>query len=76
MASRSTPTRARKAKDHSAQIDESHRHNGPQTIEESETWTLERPDAELFAAALHKRAKLGPRLARTAKRYEENFLNR
>jgi uncharacterized protein (DUF1778 family) len=45
--------------------------NARQTIREYETWTLDRPDAELFSAALMKPAKLGPQLTRAAKRYKE-----
>ncbi len=48
--------------------------NARQTIREYETWTLERPDAEIFAAALMEPAELGPRLAQAAKRYKERFL--
>ncbi len=48
--------------------------NARQAIREHETWTLERPDAELFAAALMKPAKPGPRLAAAAKRYKEHFV--
>jgi uncharacterized protein (DUF1778 family) len=50
--------------------------NARQTIREYETWTLELPDAEIFAAALMKPAKLGPQLTRAAKRYKERFLQR
>ena len=50
--------------------------NARQTIREYETWTLERPDAEIFAAALMKPAVLGPQLSRAAKRYKERFLQR
>lgn len=46
------------------------------TIREYETWTLERPDAEVFAAALGQPAVLGPRLKQAAKRYREQFLGR
>jgi hypothetical protein len=35
---------------------------------------LERPDAEIFAAALIEPATLGPQLAQAAKRYKERFL--
>src|SRR5579864_4758731 len=48
--------------------------NARQTIRKYETWTLERPDAEIFAAALMEPASLGPRLTRAAKRYKERFL--
>ena len=48
--------------------------NARQAIREYETWTLKRPDAEIFAAALMKPAKLGPQLSRAAKRYKERFL--
>lgn len=47
--------------------------NARQTIREYETWTLERPDAEIFAAALTEPAMLGPRLTRAAKRYKERL---
>jgi uncharacterized protein (DUF1778 family) len=47
--------------------------NARQTIREYETWTLERPDAEIFAAALLEPATLGPRLAKAAKLYKERF---
>jgi uncharacterized protein (DUF1778 family) len=50
--------------------------NARQAIQEYETWTLKRPDAEIFAAALRKPAKLGPQLSRAAKRYKERFLQR
>ena len=50
--------------------------NARQTIREYETWTLERPDAEMFAAALMKPAVLGPQLAHAAKRYKERFLSK
>lgn len=46
------------------------------TIREYETWTLERPDAEVFAAALVQPAVLGPRLSQASKRYRERFLGR
>jgi uncharacterized protein (DUF1778 family) len=46
------------------------------TIREYESWTLERPDAELFAAALMEQAALGPQLTRVAKRYKKSFLKR
>jgi len=45
-------------------------------IREYETWTLERPDAEIFAAALLEPTALGPQLAQAAKRYKERFLKR
>lgn len=48
--------------------------NARQTIREYETWTLERPDAEIFAAALMEPAVLGPQLTQAAKRYKERFL--
>jgi len=47
-----------------------------QAIREYETWTLERPDAEIFAAALAEPAALGPQLAEAGKRYKERFLQR
>jgi uncharacterized protein (DUF1778 family) len=50
--------------------------NARQTIREYETWTLERPDAEIFAVALTEPAKLGPQLTAAAKRYKERFLRR
>lgn len=45
-----------------------------QTIRDYESWTLERPDAELFAAALTEPASLGPQLTQVANRYKERFL--
>jgi uncharacterized protein (DUF1778 family) len=48
--------------------------NARQAIREYETWTLERPDAEIFAAALMQPAALGSQLAQAAKRYKERFL--
>ena len=50
--------------------------NARQTIREYETWTMERPDAEIFAAALMKPAKLGPQLTGAARRYKEQFRER
>jgi uncharacterized protein (DUF1778 family) len=50
--------------------------NAKQAIREFETWTLERPDAELFAAALMKPPVIGPQLTRAAKRYRDRFLKR
>jgi uncharacterized protein (DUF1778 family) len=50
--------------------------NARQAIREYETWTLERPDAELFAAALMEPVALGPQLAQAAKRYKKRFLSR
>lgn len=50
--------------------------NARKAIREYETWTLERPDAEFFAAALMKPAALGPRLARAAKHYKEHLARR
>jgi uncharacterized protein (DUF1778 family) len=47
-----------------------------QAIREYETWTLERPDAEIFAAALMEPAALGSQLTQAAKRYKERFLQR
>jgi uncharacterized protein (DUF1778 family) len=47
-----------------------------QAIREYETWTLERPDAELFAAALMAPAVPGPQLTKAAKRYKERSLQR
>jgi len=48
--------------------------NAKQAIRDYETWTLERPDAEVFAAALTKPPALGPQLTQAAKRYRERFL--
>jgi len=48
--------------------------NARQAIREYETWTLERPDAEIFAAALMEPAALGPQLTQAAKHYKERFL--
>ena len=48
--------------------------NARQAIREYETWTLERPDAEIFAAALMQPTALGPQLSQAAKRYKERFL--
>jgi uncharacterized protein (DUF1778 family) len=45
-----------------------------QTIREYETWTLERPDAEIFTAALMEPAALGSQLTQAAKRYKEHYL--
>jgi uncharacterized protein (DUF1778 family) len=50
--------------------------NARQAIREYETWTLERPDAEIFAAALLEPAAIGPQLTQVAKRYKERFLHR
>jgi len=50
--------------------------NARQAIREYETWTLERPDAELFATALMEPVALGPQLTKAAKRYKERFLRR
>jgi uncharacterized protein (DUF1778 family) len=50
--------------------------NARQAIREYETWTLERPDAELFAAALMEPVALGPQLTQAAKRYKERFVQR
>lgn len=47
--------------------------NAKQAIREHETWMLERPDAELFAAALTGPAELGLQLNEAAKRYKERF---
>jgi len=47
--------------------------NARQAIREYETWTLERPDAEIFAAALMEPAAIGPQLTQAAKRYKERF---
>lgn len=48
--------------------------NAKQAIREYETWSLERPDAEIFAAALMEPAVLGPKLTQVARRYKERFL--
>jgi uncharacterized protein (DUF1778 family) len=48
--------------------------NARQTIREYDAWTLERPDAEIFAAALMEPAVLGPHLAQAAKNYRRRFL--
>jgi len=50
--------------------------NARQAILEHETWTLERPDAEIFAAALLEPATLGLQLAQAAKRYREHLMER
>lgn len=50
--------------------------NARRTIRDYETWTLEIPDAEIFAAALMAPAKPGPQLTQAAKRYKEQFLQR
>ena len=50
--------------------------NARQAIRDYETWTLERPDAEIFAAALMEPAAPGPQLTQAAKRYKERFLQR
>jgi uncharacterized protein (DUF1778 family) len=50
--------------------------NAKQAIREHETWTLERPDAEIFAAALTNPVSLGPQLTGAAKRYKDRFLQR
>lgn len=47
--------------------------NAQRTIREYETWTLEQPDAELFAAALSNPASLGARLSKAAARYKEGL---
>jgi uncharacterized protein (DUF1778 family) len=43
-------------------------------VREHETWTLARPDAELFAEALMKPPSTGGRLASAARRYKEQIL--
>jgi uncharacterized protein (DUF1778 family) len=48
--------------------------NAQQIIREYDTWTLERPDAELFAEALTNPPGIGPQLTAAAKRYKERFL--
>ncbi|MGA3081626.1 MAG: DUF1778 domain-containing protein [Terracidiphilus sp.] len=50
--------------------------NARQAIREHETWTIERSDAEIFAAALIEPASLGPQLAQAAIRYKRRFLPR
>ena len=50
--------------------------NAQSTIRDYEVWTLELPDAELFAEALAAPPSLGPRLADAARRYKEEFLQR
>jgi uncharacterized protein (DUF1778 family) len=50
--------------------------NAQKTIREYETWTLEQPDAELFAEALLNPPSLGPRLTEAAQRYKESQLQR
>jgi uncharacterized protein (DUF1778 family) len=50
--------------------------NAQRTIREYETWTLELPDAELFAAALMKPPSLGARLTKAARRYKESLSQR
>lgn len=48
--------------------------NARKTIRDYEAWTLELPDAELFAAALAAPASLTPRQAAAAERYKKEFL--
>ena len=50
--------------------------NAQKTIRDYEAWTLELPDAELFAAALAAPASLTPRQAAAAERYKREFLQR
>jgi len=50
--------------------------NARQAIREYETWTLERPDAEIFAAALMEPAAPGPELTQAVRRYKKRFLPR
>jgi uncharacterized protein (DUF1778 family) len=50
--------------------------NARLAIREYETWTLERPDAEVFAAALMQPPTLGPQLARAAQHYKERILEK
>ena len=50
--------------------------NAQRTIRDYEVWTLELPDAEIFAEALAAPPSLGPRLADAARRYKEEFLQR
>lgn len=50
--------------------------NARQTIRDYETWTLERPDVEIFAAALAQPATIGPQLVQAAKRYRQRIFAR
>jgi len=50
--------------------------NAQKTIRDHEVWTLELPDAELFAAALAAPASITPRMAAAAGRYKKEFLRR
>jgi uncharacterized protein (DUF1778 family) len=50
--------------------------NARKTIRDHAVWTLQLPDAELFAEALAAPPSLGPRLADAARRYKEEFLQR
>jgi uncharacterized protein (DUF1778 family) len=50
--------------------------NAQRTIRDYETWTLEQPDAELFAAVLAAPTSLGPRLVEASRRYKESLLQR
>jgi uncharacterized protein (DUF1778 family) len=47
--------------------------NARQAIREYETWTLERPDAEIFAAALDQPTELGPQLAAAVERFAKRL---
>jgi uncharacterized protein (DUF1778 family) len=50
--------------------------NAQRTIREYEMWTLEQPDAELFAEALAQPPSLGPRLTAAAKSHKDRILQR
>jgi uncharacterized protein (DUF1778 family) len=50
--------------------------NAQRTIREHETWTLEQPDAELFAEALMNPSSLGLRLANAVRRHKGSQLHR
>lgn len=49
--------------------------NATQTIREHETWTLERPDTELFFETLLNPPAPGTRLMRAATQYKERYLH-
>lgn len=49
--------------------------NATQTIREHETWTLERPDAELFFKTLLNPPAPSTRLMRAATQYKERYLH-
>lgn len=48
--------------------------NATRTIQQHETWTLERPDAELFFQALLAPPVPGVQLKKAAKRYKQRYL--